>query len=238
MRHIGYLLTVGLLIAGVTAAYTQSTLTPQTALNVLTDQEKAAGWRLLFDGKTTAGWRGFKRPDMPAGWQAIDGALTRLGEAGDIVTVEQFGDFDLVFDWKVTAGGNSGVFFRVLEDVEAVWHSAPEYQILDNVAHRDGLTPETSAGADYALHAPSRDATRPVGAWNQGRILVRGAHVEHWLNGEKVVEYELWTPDWAARVKASKFNVYPNFGRASKGHVAIQDHGDAVGYRSIKIKTL
>ncbi len=226
----------GVLCAAVvvtTTAYAQA----QGPMNTLTEQERAAGWRLLFDGRTTGGWRGFKKPDMPAGWQAIDGALTRVASAGDIVTTDEFASFELAFEWRIAPGGNSGVFFHVTEDVEAVWHSGPEYQILDNVAHKDGLTPETSAGSDYALHAPSRDATKAPGSWNQGRIVVRGSHVEHWLNGEKIVEYVLGSPEWAARVAKSKFKAYPGFGRAPKGRIAIQDHGDTVAYRNIKIRT-
>jgi hypothetical protein len=215
-------------------------VTPQAAaaLNALTAQEKAAGWRLLFDGKTTAGWRGYRKTDMPPDWQVVDGALTRVGKAGDIVTVEQFGSFELAFDWSVAPGGNSGVFFRVTEDSAEVWHSGPEFQILDNAAHKDGLTPATSAGADYALHAPTRDVTRLPGTWNEARIVVRGNHVEHWLNGEKIVEYELGSADWTARVAKSKFNKHPGFGRAPKGHIALQDHGDRVAFRNIKIKPL
>jgi len=208
------------------------------AANILTAQEKAAGWRLLFDGNTTAGWRGYRKTDMPSDWQVVDGALTRVGKAGDIVTVEQFDSFELTFDWNVAPGGNSGVFFRVTEDSAEVWHSGPEFQILDNAAHKDGLTPATSAGADYALHAPTRDVTRPPGTWNEARIVVRGAHVEHWLNGEKIVEYELGSDDWMARVAKSKFNEHPRFGRATQGHIALQDHGDRVAYRNIKIRPL
>jgi len=210
--------------------------TSPEAVNRLTDAERAAGWRLLFDGTTTTGWRGFKKADMPGGWQVVGGALSRVADAGDIVTVEQFASFELAFDWKIAPGGNSGVFFRVTEDVGAVWHSGPEYQILDNAAHRDGLTPETSAGADYALHAPARAAARPPGTWNEARLIVNGNHVEHWLNGETIVGYELGSADWTARVAKSKFKEYPGFGRAAAGHIAIQDHGDAVAFRNIKIR--
>jgi len=207
-------------------------------MNTLTDQERADGWRLLFDGRTTTGWRGFRKAEMPTGWQVVDGALSRVAPAGDIVTVDQFESFELAFDWRIAPGGNSGVFFHVTEDAEAVWHSGPEYQILDDAAHQDGLKPETSAGSDYALHAPARAAARTPGTWNEGRIVVRGNDVEHWLNGEKIVVYELGSTDWMERVKNSKFNEFPNFGRAPKGHIAIQDHGDAVAYRNIKIRPL
>ena len=207
------------------------------APNTLTDEERAAGWRLLFDGTTTEGWRGFRSNAMPAGWQAVDGALTRVAEAGDIVTVDVFEDFELAFDWKISPGGDSGVLFRVTEDVEAAWNAGPEYQILDNAAHQEGLKPETSAGADYALHPPFRDATRPPGDWNEGRIVVNGNHVEHWLNGEKIVEYEIGSDDWTARVGASKFAPFPNFGRVRRGRIAIQDHGNEVAYRNLKIRS-
>ena len=208
------------------------------APNTLTAAEKAAGWRLLFDGRTTAGWRGFRKTDMPAGWTVEDGALTRTAAASDIVTIDQFGDFELAFEWKVVPAGNSGVFCRVTEGSTAVWHSAPEYQILDNAGHEDGKKPETSAGSIYALYAPVKDATRKPGEWNQARIVMKGTHLEHWLNGVKLVECEIGSPDWNARVAQSKFKTYPQFGKATRGFIAIQDHGDWVSYRNIKVKIL
>ena len=195
------------------------------------------GWRHLFDGKTTAGWRGFRQRTMPAGWQAVDGALTRVGQAGDIVTVEEFGDFELTLEWKISPDGNSGVFYRVTEDDEVMWHTAPEYQIIDNAYTREPLKPVQLTGANYDLDPPRRDATRPVGSWNRTRVVVRGAHVEHWLNGEKVVEYELWSPDWQRRVRASKFKDFPNYARARRGHIGLQDHGDRVAFRNIRIRS-
>jgi hypothetical protein len=208
----------------------------QPAPNTLTPQERAEGWRLLFDGTTTAGWRGFKQTGPPAGWQIVDGALTRVDKGGDIVTETEFGDFELAFDWQVAPGGNSGVFFGVSEQATAVWHAAPEYQILDNAGHKDGASPVTSTGSNYALHAPTRDVSRPAGQWNSSRILVRGTHVEHWLNGERIVEYELGSPDWTARVAASKFKAYPAYGKVRPGRIALQDHGDRVAFRNIKIR--
>ncbi len=216
------------------------TLTPaeKAAANTLTSAEKAAGWRLLFDGKTTAGWRGFKKTEMPAGWTIEAGALTRSAAAGDIVTLDQFADFELTFDWIVTRGANSGVFGRVTEDSTAVWHSAEEYQILDNKGHTDGKKPETTAGSAYALYAPVKDMTRLVGKWNQGKIVMKGARVEHWMNGVKIVEFELGSAAFTALVEKSKFKAYPQFCKAPRGHIAIQDHGDKVSYRNIKIRVL
>jgi hypothetical protein len=205
--------------------------------NTLTPKEQADGWRLLFDGKTTNGWRGFRQPQMPAGWKAVDGTLTRAGQAGDIVTVDQFGDFELTIDWTLAANGNSGIFYRVTEDDEVMWHSAPELQLIDN-AYREPLKPAQYAGANYDLHPPSRDATKPIGSWNTTRLLVRGSHVEHWLNGVKVVEYELWSDDWERRVKASKFKDFPRYGRARSGYIGLQDHGDRVAFRNIKVRAV
>ena len=193
---------------------------------------------LLFDGRTTAGWRGYKQASCPAGWQVVDGALTRVAEAGDIVTVDEYQDFLLEFEWLVAPGANSGVMYRVGEERDYPWETGPEYQVLDDAAHRDGLDPTTSAASNYAMHAPRVNATRPAGEWNQGRILVRGSHVEHWLNGEKVVEYELWSDDWKQRVAACKWKDCPDYGRRKTGRIALQDHGDWVAFRSIKIQRL
>lgn len=206
--------------------------------NTLTAEEQSAGWRLLFDGESTTAWRGYRKETLPAGWQAVSGTLARVGEAGDIITVEQFESFELAFDWRIESGGNSGVFFHVTEEGGAVYESGPEYQLLDDAAHQDGLKPETSAGSNYALHPPVQAAAHVPGEWNEGRILVDGAHVEHWLNGVKVVEYELWTDDWKARVAASKFSAWPIYGLAKRGHIALQDHGDPVAFRNIRIRAL
>jgi hypothetical protein len=206
------------------------------APNTLTPAEQAAGWRLLFDGSTTAGWRGFKQTVMPAGWTVEAGALSRTAKAADIVTVDQFANFELVFEWKIAPAGNSGVFYRATEDSTLPWHSAPEYQILDNGGHADGKVAETSAASAYALYAPAKDVTRKAGEWNQSRITVNGTLVEHWLNGVKVVEFDMASADWNARVAKSKFATFPQFGKAARGHIGLQDHGDAVSYRSIKVR--
>jgi Domain of Unknown Function (DUF1080) len=227
-------IAIGLLAAvHILAAASQNT----PMANTLTPQEQAAGWRLLFDGKTTSGWRGFRQQRMPDGWKAVDGALTRVGQAGDIVTVDQFGDFELTVQWNLAANGNSGIFFRVTEDDDVMWHTAPELQIIDN-AYKEPLKPGQFAGANYDLHPPSRDATKPIGSWNDTRLLVRGSHVEHWMNGVKVVEYELWSKDWEQRVQASKFKDFPKFARARNGHIGLQDHGDRVAFRNIRIREL
>jgi hypothetical protein len=225
------------LIAAVMAC---SRATPHAEAALLTAEEQRAGWRLLFDGETTAGWRGFKSPTLPSGWQVIDGALTRVAQAGDIVSDAEFQDFELTLEWKVAPGGNSGIFFRVSEapGLESVWQTGPEMQVLDDARHQDGQRPETSAGAGYGLYPAPRGVVRPAGEWNQVRLLVQGKHVEHWLNGRQVVEYELGSPDWEDRVRRSKFGEMPRYGREPTGHIALQDHGDWVAYRNIKIRVL
>ena len=214
--------------------------------NTLSDEEKNAGWRLLFDGRTTAGWRGYRSKTMPASWKVENGSLLsrpQKGESrGDIITVDQFANFELVLEWKMTKGNNSGVIYRATEEHSNVWESGPEFQILDNTGHLDGLNKLASAGACYAVFAPSKDVTRPLGQWNQTRIVAQGKHVEHWLNGEKLLEYDDDSKRWQAHVKTSKFfqTAYGrgNWGRAPKGYIGLQDYGGAIEYRNIKIRPL
>jgi hypothetical protein len=203
-------------------------------------EAKGAGeWRPLFDGRTTAGWRGYKTQDVPAGWAVVDGVLVKEGKSTDLVTKDQYGDFELEFDWKLAPGGNAGVFYRGTEEYDHIYWSAPEYQLLDDAAHADGKNRLTSAGSAYALYPPPAGVVKPAGEWNSSRIVARGPHVEHWLNGKKVVEYELWSPDWEAKVKASKFKDWPNYGRAKKGYIAIQgDHEGSLSLRNVRIREL
>lgn len=209
---------------------------PAKPANVLTEAERAAGWELLFDGRTLDGWQNFKKPGAPRGWSVEGGALARTGDGGDLVTTAQYADFELALEWRVVAGGNSGVFFHVADEGSYVWESGPEMQILDNDGHPDGRNPLTSAGSNYALHAPPADLTRPVGMWNEARLVVKGPRVEHWLNGEKLVEYDLWTDAWKAAVAASKFAKMPGYGLARRGRIALQDHGDRVEFRNVKLR--
>jgi hypothetical protein len=223
------------------AATTAATVAspPAGADNTLTAQEQSSGWKLLFDGKTATGWRGYQQKTTPAGWQVVNGELTRTGEGVDLVTVDQYADFELAIDWKIAPNGNSGIFYRGLETQERIYYTAPEYQVLDNVGHPDAKNgPDRYAGANYALIAPRKHVYHPAGQWNSTRILARGAHVEHWLNGEKVVEYELWTPEWKALVANSKFKQWPSYGLAKSGHIGLQDHGDPVAFKNIKIRVL
>ena len=208
-------------------------------LDYCTEVLGADGWRPLFDGTSTAAWRGYKQDALPDGWQVVDGALARVGPAGDIVTVDEFERFELRFEWQVEEGGNSGVFFGVSEQIDGpVWFSGPEYQILHNAGHRDGEAPITSAGSNYAVHPPAADVTRPPGEWNRSRLIVDRGRVEHWMNGTHLLTYDLDSADWQARVAASKFADVPSYGRVRRGRIAIQDHGDPVRFRSIRIREL
>jgi hypothetical protein len=199
--------------------------------------QSAGEWKSLLDG-SAPGWRGYRQATLPSGWKVVDGALTRVGEGGDIVYgAEQFGDFELELEWKIQPRGNSGIFFRAIETTDRIYENAPEIQVLDNIGHPDNVTELTVAGSNYALHPAPRDAVKPVGEWNLVRLVVRGSHVEHWLNGRQVVTYELWSPDWEAKVKASKFNEWPAYGRATRGFIGLQDHGDWVAYRRIRVRS-
>lgn len=205
---------------------------------MLTPEAPDTAWKALFDGKTTAGWRGYRSKTMPAGWQVVDGALTRVDSAGDIVTNDKYANFELALEWKVVEGGNSGIFYRVSEDSDNPWRTGLEMQVLDDARHPDGRSPLTSAGSLFAIYPAPRGVVRPAGEWNAVRILVNGHHIEHWLNGVKVVDAELGSPDWEARVKRSKFATMPGYGKNDTGYIGLQDHGDRVAYRNIRIRIL
>ncbi len=210
--------------------------------NTLTEQEKKDGWKLLFDGKTVEAWRQYRGQTLPDRWQVKDGELVLSHKSGtkggDIVTKEEFGNFELTLEWKLGPRANSGVMYRVSEDRGPPYETGPEYQLLDNAGHSDGRNPLTSAGSVYALYAPSRDVTRPLGEWNVTRIVLNGNHLEHWLNVVKVVECEIGSPDWNARFAKSKFANMPKFAKNAKGHIDLQDHGDDIAFRNIKIRPL
>jgi hypothetical protein len=195
-------------------------------------------WRTLFDGTSLDAWRGYRLDSVPVGWQLVDGALTRVSGGGDLITRERFGDFELALEWKVAEGGNSGIMYRVTEEAGATYETGPEMQVLDDEGHADGKSRLTAAGSLYGLYAAPAGVVKPAGGWNAVRIVARGHHVEHWLNGVKVVECEIGSSDWEAKVAASKFKAWPRFGRAASGHIALQDHGDRVAYRDIRVRSL
>lgn len=206
--------------------------------NQLSEKQASEGWTLLFDGESLEHWRGFKQDAAPAGWIVDNGSIHLEESAGDLVTRETYDNFELLIDWKVGLGGNSGIFFRVSEDHDNVWETGPEFQILDDERHPNGSNPLTCAGSNYALHAPNRSVVNTTGAYNRTRIVVKGNDVEHWLNGHKIVSYSFRSPDWFQRVAESKFSTMPDYGLAREGHIALQDHGDAVWFKNIKIRRL
>jgi hypothetical protein len=226
--------------------------------NALTAAERAAGWRLLFDGRTLRGWRGLGYDTVPtAHWVVVNGTIKKIASGkvpklpdgqplngGDLMTVDTFGDFELTWEWKVTPGANSGLKYNVSEELsvkEAPNHAALgfEYQILDDDRHPDGKLATHRAGALYDLIAPSRPThVRPVGEWNQSKLVFRGNHGEHWLNGEKLLEFDLGTARMDSALAKSKFRSLPWFGERRRGHIILQDHGDEVYFKNIKVRDL
>lgn len=208
-----------------------------SAPNTLTPAEKAAGWKLLFDGTSLAGWRDYAAPSPGAGWKVVDGALVLQGKAGDLTTTEEFGDFEFSFEWKVTETANSGVIYRVGLGEKASYVTGPEYQVLDNAKATDNKQHNHLAGSLYDLTLAPDAATKPIGEWNEGKIVVRGWHIEHWLNGAKVVDVDLASAEGKALITASKFKDWAKFASLPRGHIALQDHGHEVSFRSLKIRT-
>jgi hypothetical protein len=200
---------------------------------------QAGPWRSLLDGNSLAQWKGYRAEAVPTGWTVASGVLSKDRPVGDIVTRDQFGDFELSLEWQISTGGNAGVFYRGTEEYEHIYWSAPEYQLLDDANHADGKSRLTSAGSDYGVYASPAGHLKPVGEWNETRIVAKGSHVEHWLNGAKLLEYELGGADWAAKVAASKFKDWPNYGKAPRGHIALQgDHTGSLSFRNIRIREL
>jgi hypothetical protein len=193
-------------------------------------------WRSLM---TPSAWRGYKVDTMPSQWTFSNGVLAKMRPVADIMSKDQFGNFELELEWKIGEAGNAGIFYRGTEEYERIYWTAPEYQLLDNIKAADNKTPLTRAAAAYGLYPPPDGHVKAVGEWNSTRIVANGGQVEHWLNGVKVVEYELWSDDWKAKVKASKFNAWPNYGMAKKGHIALQgDHRGELSFRNIRIREL
>ncbi len=211
------------------------------ATTLRADHHGEAGWEVLFDGSSTEKFRAFKRDSFPnKGWKIESGQLRTIkgGDEVDIVTKKQYANFELVFEWKVTPGGNSGVMYRVSEAFDRPWHTGPEYQVLDDSRHKDGKNELTSAGAFYALISAEGKTLKPVGEYNTARIVVNGDSVEHWLNGKKVVALELGSYGVTELIGKSKFADKPRFAQESKGHICFQHHHDEVWFRNIKVREL
>lgn len=221
------------------------TTTPSTVAepNELSEAEQADGWKLLFNGENMDGWRTYKGREQDS-WEVVDGTLHCKPEGAaekraDILTVDQYDDFDLVFDWKIAPTDNSGVIYRATEEFDQAYLSGPEYQVIDDKGYPDPLTATQTSASNYDMHAaPDDKPINPPGQWNTGRIVAKGNHIEHWLNGTKVVEYEINSPEWKELKEGSKWKDAAGYGASPKGHIDLQDHGGEVWYRNIKIKTL
>lgn len=213
------------------------------APNQLTADEESQGWKLLFNGRNMDGWETYQGKENDS-WEVVDGTLHCKPEGAaqkraDIRTVDQYTDFDLVFDWKIAPTDNSGVIYRSTEEFDQPYLSGPEYQVIDDKGYPDKLTPTQTSGSNYDMHAaPDDKPINPPGEWNTGRIVAKGNHVEHWLNGTKVVEYEFDSPEWKKLKEGSKWKDARGYGASAKGYIDLQDHGGEVWYRNIKIKTL
>ena len=218
------------------ALLAQFSTAAEPAPNTLTDAEKAAGWKLLFDGKTTEGWRNFKKTDINPGWKVEEGALVRGSEkGGDIVTTEQYGAFELSLEYNISPGGNSGLMFHVSEEGNIPWHTGPEIQIQDSTsAAKDPQKP----GWLYQLYKSDIDAAKPAGEWNELRLLITPEKSATWMNGKLYYEYVKGSDDWNERVAKSKFAKQENFGKPTSGHICLQDHNNPVKFRNIKIRVV
>lgn len=223
---------------GAQSTAAQSTSTQNTAQNT-TPSVAPAEWRPMFAGGSLAAWRGYRTDSVPSGWSVSGETLTKTVGTRDLVSRDQYGDFDLEWEWKLDKGGNAGVFYRGTEEYDHIYWSGTEYQLLDDANAPDGRSRLTAAGAVYGLYPVPEGVVKPAGEWNASRIVARGAHVEHWLNGRKVGEYDAGSPDWTARVKASKFARWPNYGRARRGYIGIQgDHPGDLTIRNMRIRAL
>jgi len=223
------------------------TLSASAQVNTLTAKEKKAGWKLLFDGTSKAGWHSYNKPEATDIWKVEDGALTIDSVArkngtpdGDLVTNDEFENYELSLEWKISEAGNSGIIFSVHEDPKlgASYLTGPEMQVLDDAKHPDGKYPKHNSGDLYDLKKSVKNAAKPVGEWNKARILKKDGHLTFWLNGTKTIETTIGGDEWKELLANSKFKKWKDFAQYAKGHIALQDHGDQVWYRDIKIRVL
>ncbi len=217
--------------------------------NTLTAKEKKQGWKLLFDGKTLSGWHNFNSDKTGEAWEVVDGTIHlnkkqqegfQVKGGGDIVTAGEFENFELRLEWKIAPCGNSGIIFNVTESTQYqyVWQTGPEMQVLDNTCHPDAKIEKHRAGNLYDLIQSPKESVKPANEWNLAVIKLNKGHLQFWLNGVKQVETKMFTPEWNAMIKGSKFKDMPAFGKSKKGHISLQDHGDLVWYKNVKIREL
>ncbi len=230
-RHLAFLALLPTMVSAATPSLIQGE----------SQRDRAAGWHSLFDGTSTAAWRGYRQEGFPdKGWRVEDGALVLAegGGGGDIMTKRAYRNFELELEWKVSKGANSGILYRVAETETNSYQTGLEYQVLDDAVHSAAATQSIGAGGLYGLYTPENKRLFPAGSWNSARIVVSGQHVEHWLNGVKILEAEVDSEDWNARIAKSKFAAWKGFGKTKRGHIALQDHGNEVSYRKIRIREL
>jgi hypothetical protein len=215
---------------------------PEPEINTLSDKEKNQGWALLFDGESLNNWKTFNGGEV-TGWKVENGILHNSGtgsdHGGDIITKDEYQNFELYLEWKIAPESNSGIFFHVQEGiVNAIYESGPEYQLIDDNGWPTQLAESQYSGANYDMHPPQGAEVVPIDEWNKTRLIVNGPHVEHWLNNKKVVEYELWSDEWYELKENSKWKSKPHYGAAKSGHIGLQDHGGLTMFRNIKIREL
>ncbi len=209
--------------------------------NTLSKKEKKAGWVLLFDGQTTNGWRNYQNKKAD-GWSVQNGELyckeTGVTARADFITVNKYENYELQIDWKISPKKNSGIVYMVTEENAASYESGPEYQLIDDIGYPDKLQDKQLSGANYDMHPPSAKVAKPAGEFNHTIIIINKGHVEHWLNGTKVVDYQLWTAEWEKLKSISKWKNVKTYGMSKEGHIDLQDHGGGVAFKNIKLKPL
>ena len=209
--------------------------------NTLSKKEKKEGWILLFDGTTMNGWRAYKNKESE-GWDVKNGELyckeEGIKKRADLITNNKYENYELLFDWKISPKKNSGVIYMVTEENSASYESGPEYQLIDDLGYPSKLSDKQLSGANYDMHAPTAKVAKPAGEFNQTKIVINKGHVEHWLNGTRVVDYQLWTPEWEQLKANSKWKDVKPYGMSKSGHIALQDHGGGVAFKNIKLKPL
>ena len=232
--YLGGALLLTLMLAACTS---EMVITPGECINELSAEEEAQGWRLLFDGQSLDHWRNYKSDEVD-GWGVREGCLAWLDSEDDLISREQFSDFELKLEWRISEAGNSGIFIRGDETGRSIHHTGYEMQVLDNVGHGDSDDPTHRAGAYYDMIEPDHDTSKPVGYWNQVHIIASGADVQFWLNGRQTAAFSQMSPEWEALYQQSKFTDRPQYGRRLKGHIGFQDHWNPVLYRNIRIREL
>lgn len=226
---------ISIFALGLAACAQDPVIDPAECVNALTPEEEQAGWRLLFDGQSLDQWRSYRQDTVNDGWAVENGCLTRVGRGGDLISREQFGDFELKLEWRISGAGNSGIFIRGDESERTIHYTGYEMQVLDNAGHSDSKDPTHRAGALYDMIAADHDTTRPVGYWNRVHIKANGPHVEFWLNERLTAKFEQGSAEWQALYEKSKFTGRPRYGTLRQGHIGFQDHWDKVWFRNIRV---